>query len=147
LRSFNEESIMFYAISWSVVIGLLVLWSLAAWAFHSITAWVTSHAGVLAAGSGSTEGLQLPDWLVPWVPPEVASALDSMASALAPAIETLLEWAPALQGGLSVAVWLVWGLGSILLIVLGLLATGLIATLRRRSIGGTGPAATTNAPG
>ena len=36
---------------------------------------------------------------------------------------------------------------SILLIVLGLLATGLIATLRRRSIGGTGPAATTNAPG
>jgi hypothetical protein len=70
-----------------------------------------------------------------------------MASALAPAIETLLAWAPALQGGLSVAVWLVWGLGSILLVALGFLATGLIATLRRRSIGGTSPAATTNVPG
>ncbi|MDO9315069.1 MAG: hypothetical protein Q7T97_11035 [Burkholderiaceae bacterium] len=138
---------MFYALTWSVVFGLLALWSLASWVFHSITAWVVSNAGVLVAGSGSIEGLRLPDWLVPWVSPELTSALDSMASALAPAIETLLGWAPALQGGLSIAVWFVWGLGSILIVVLGFLVSGLIATLRRRAIGGRSPGLTTKVPG
>jgi len=129
---FNEgEAIMFYALSWLAVFSLIALWSLAVWAFHSITAWTVSNAGVLAAGTGAGEGLRLPDWLAPWVPPEFALALNSMASAVTPAIETVLGWAPALAGGLSVALWVVWGLGSILLIVLGFVATGLIAVLRR----------------
>jgi hypothetical protein len=55
-----------------------------------------------------------------------------MVHASIPAIEALLGWAPALAGGLSVAAWLVWGIGSILLVVLGFLATGMIAVLRRR---------------
>jgi hypothetical protein len=32
-----------------------------------------------------------------------------------------------------VAVWVVWGIGSVVLIVLGFMATGLIAVLRRRA--------------
>ena len=128
---------MFYALSWFVVFGLLALWSLAAWAFHAITAWTTANAGLLAAGSGVTQGLRMPDWLAPWVPPELTLALNSMASALAPATQALLEWAPTLQGGLAVAVWVVWGIGTTLLIVLGFMATGLIAVLRRRASRGT----------
>jgi len=133
LSRFIEESlIMFYALSWVVVFSLLALWSLAAWAFHSITTWTVANAGVLAEGSGVTQGLRMPDWLAPWVPPELALALDAMVSALASAIKSLVGWAPALEGGLSVAVWVVWGIGSVLLIVLGFLATALIAFLRRR---------------
>ena len=71
---------MLYALGGSVVFGFLALWSLAAWAFHTITAWTASNAG-----------------------------------------------------GLSVAVWVVWGIGSILLIVLGFVVTGLIAPLHRRA--------------
>ena len=123
---------MFYALGWFVVFSLLALWSFTAWAFHSITAWAISNAGVLAGGSGVTQSVRMPDWLAPWVPPELALALDSMASALTPTIEAVLGWAPALEGGLSVAVWVVWGIGSVLLVVLGFLATGLIAMLRRR---------------
>ena len=128
---------MFYALGWLVVLSLLALWSLAAWAFHSITAWTVSNAGVLAAGSGVTQGLRMPDWLAPLVPPDLALALGSMASALAPAIEAVPGWAPAIEGGLSMAVWVVWGIGSVLLIVLGFVATALIAALRRRSSGAT----------
>ena len=95
---------MFYALSWFVAFSLLAFWSLAAWAIHSITAWTVSNAGVLAGGSAVNQGLRMPDWLAPWVPPELALALHSMASAFTPAIETVLEWAPALAGGLSVAV-------------------------------------------
>jgi hypothetical protein len=128
-----EETFMFYAFSWFVVFGLLALWSLAAWAVHSITAWTISNAGALTGGAGATDGLRMPEWLAPWVPPEFALALNSMVSAIAPAIEAVLGWAPAMAGGLSVAVWVVWAIGSVLLVVLGFVATGLIAVLRRRA--------------
>jgi hypothetical protein len=123
---------MFYAFSWVAVLSLLALWSLSAWAFHAITAWTVANAGSLAGGAGADEGWRMPDWLAPWMPAEFALALKSMAAALMPAIDAVLAWAPALAGGLSVVVWVVWGLGSVLLIVLGLVATGLIAMLRRR---------------
>ena len=70
---------MFYALSWFVVFSLLALWSLAAWAFHAITTWAASNAGVLAGGSGAAQGLRVPDWLAPWMPPELALAVASMA--------------------------------------------------------------------
>ena len=138
---FIEKSlIMFYALSWVLVFSLLALWSLAAWAFHSITTWTVANAGVLAEGSGVTQGLRLPDWLAPWVPPELVLALDTMVAALAPAIKGLLGWAPALESGLSVAVWVAWGIGSVLLIALGFLATALIAFVRRRVAAPAAPA-------
>ena len=124
---------MFYALNWFLMLSLLALWSLAAWTFHAITAWTTSNAGVLAGVSGTTGGLRMPDWLAPWMPPELALALNSMVSALTPVIEAALGWAPELAGGLSVAVWVVWGIGTVLLIVSGFVVTGLIAVLRRRS--------------
>ena len=125
---------MFYAFNWFLVFGLLALWSLAAWALHSITAWTVSNAGVLTtAGAGAAEGLRMPDWLAAWVPPEFAPALNSMVSTFAPAMEAVLEWAPTLAGGLSVVVWVIWAIGSVLLIFLGFGVTGLIAALRRRA--------------
>ena len=123
---------MFYALNWFVVVSLFILWSLAAWAFHSLAAWTIANAGTLAGGDGAIEALQVPVWLAPWIPSEYASGLNLMISSLTPAIQTVLEWAPALAGGLSIAVWTVWAIGAALLIVLGLLVTGLIAVLRRR---------------
>lgn len=124
---------MFYALSWFAVLSLLALWSFGAWAFHSVGAWAVANAGAVAGDSGLTAVLRVPDWLAPWIPPELAQALTSMLSAVTPAIDTLLDWAPALAGGLSVAVWVVWAIGSVLLIVLGLVLSGTIAVLRRRA--------------
>ena len=123
---------MFYALNWFVVVCLFLIWSLAAWAFHSIAAWTVAKAGALAGGTETIEALQVPGWLAPWVPSEYASSLTLMISSLMPAIQTVLEWAPAMAGGLSIAVWAIWGIGTVLLIVLGLLATALIAFLRAR---------------
>ena len=124
---------MFHALNWLVVLSLLALWSLGAWAFHAAGAWTISNTDVLAGGAEAIEGLRLPDWLAPWLPPEAANALTSMMSAFMPAFQAVLDQAPALAGGLSVAVWAVWGVGSILLVVLGFVVTGLIAMLRRRA--------------
>ena len=123
---------MFYALSSFVVFSLLVLWSLATWAFHSLAVWTISNAGALAAGSGAIEALRVPAWLAPWVPGELTLALNSMIPALMTALEALLAWAPALAGGMTIAVWTVWGIGVVILIVLSFLVTGLIALLRRR---------------
>lgn len=130
---------MFYALSWFVVFSLLALWSLTAWAFHAIGAWTVSSAGVLANDARALDGLRLPDWIAAWVPPEIGSALTSMLTALIPAVEFVLGLVPALGAGLSVAVWIVWGIGSVLLIVLGFVLTGLIAMLRRRAFLRAGP--------
>lgn len=123
---------MFYALNWFVVVSLFMLWSLAAWAFHSIAAWTISNAGTLAGGPGAIESLQVPVWLAPWIPAEYASSLNLVISSLTPAIQTVLEWVPAMAGGLSIAVWTVWAIGAVLVIVLGFLLTGLIAVLSRR---------------
>jgi hypothetical protein len=66
-----------------------------------------------------------------------------MLSAFTPAVEAVLEWAPALAGGLSVAVWVIWAIGSAMLIVLGVVLSGMIAVLRRRS---TTPAISSGGP-
>ena len=124
---------MFHVLSWSVTFILLALWSLAAWAFHSIAAWTVSNAGVLAGGSGAIQSLRVPDWLAPWIPPELALALTSMLSASSPAIEAVLNQAPALAGGLSVAVWAVWGVGSVVIVILGVVCSRVITLLRRRT--------------
>ncbi|MDO9235936.1 MAG: hypothetical protein Q7U28_07890 [Aquabacterium sp.] len=123
---------MLYAVNWFVVVSLVILWSLAAWAFHSIAAWTLANAGTLAGGAGSIEALQVPVWLAPWIPSEYASSLNWMISSLTPAIQTVLEWAPAMTGGLSIAVWTAWATGAVLLVVLGFLVTGLVAVLSRR---------------
>jgi hypothetical protein len=136
---------MFYALNWFLVLGLLALWSLAAWAFHAVTVWTIANAGVLADATGASAGLHTPEWLAPWLPAELTTAVNSVVSALKPAVESVLGWAPSLAGGLSVAVWVVWGMGSVLLIGLGAVLSGLIALARRQASGslrGTGgPAA------
>ena len=132
---------MFYALSWFVVFGLLAHWSLGAWAFHAVAVWAVSNAGALTdsvtgAVSGA-DGVLLPDWLAPWVPPEIVQAMSSLLSGLAPAVEGLLQAAPSLAGGLSVAAWAIWGFGSVLLVLLGLGLHLLMAMWRRRD-GGSG---------
>ena len=129
---------MFYALSWFFVFGLFALWSLAAWAVHAVAVWTVSNAGAMTGVVSGVEGLHLPEWLAPWVPPEIAQAMTSLLSGFAPVVESLLQAAPALTGGLTMVTWVVWGLGSALLVLLGAGLHLLIAMLRRRG-GGSGP--------
>lgn len=130
---------MFYALSWFLVVVLLAMWSLAAWALHAVGVWAVSNAGALSGAASGASTMALPDWLAPWVPPEVAQwAIQAMAG-LAPFIDSMLQAAPALAGGLTVATWVIWGIGSVLLVLLGAGLHVLIALLRRRGGGGSGP--------
>jgi hypothetical protein len=61
----KEETIMFYALSWFVVLSLFALWSLGAWVFHAVAVWAVSNAGALTGAASGVEGLRLPEWLAP----------------------------------------------------------------------------------
>jgi hypothetical protein len=130
---------MFYTLSWFFVIALLALWSLAAWGLHAVTVWTVSNAGALSGAASGASTMALPDWLAPWVPPEVAQWASQLMAGLAPFIDSLLQAAPALAGGLTVATWVIWGIGSALLVLLGAGLHLLIALLRSRGGSGAGP--------
>jgi len=130
---------MFYALSWFVVVALLALWSLAAWALNAVAVWSVSSAGALSGAASGAGATSLPDWLAPWVPPEIAQSVSQMLAGLGPMVDSLLQAAPALAGGVTVATWVVWGIGSALLLMLGAGMHLLIALWRRRGSGGSGP--------
>jgi len=127
---------MFYALSWLVIFVMLVLWSIAAWALHAVAFWTVSNAGALSgAVSGAAtvaSNLALPEWLAAWVPPVLLEAIPNLMVELAPFINDLLKSAPALADGLTVAAWLGWGIGSVLLMLLGVGLHIVIAIWRRR---------------
>lgn len=130
---------MFYALSWFFILALLALWSLAAWALHALAVWTVSSAGALSSASSDAGKLALSDWLAPWVPPELVQAAASLVTGFGPLVDSLLQAAPALSGGLTAATWVVWGIGSALLLLLGAGLHLLIALWRRRGGGGSGP--------
>jgi hypothetical protein len=133
----QDQPIMLYALSWFVIFSVLALWSLAAWAVHAVAVWTVSYAGALTGAAAGVEGLRLPEWLASWVPPEIVQAMTSLLSGLAAAVEGLLQVAPALAGGFTVATWVIWGLGSALLVLLGTSLHLLVAMWHRRG-GGSG---------
>jgi hypothetical protein len=136
---------MFYAISWFFVALLLALWSLAAWALHTVAVWTVSVGGAVTGAATSGISVALPDGLAAWVPPEVAEWVSLGMAGLRPAFDSLLQLAPALSGGLTVATWVIWAIGSLLLVLLGAGLHLLIALWRRYGGTGSGPSAAPSA--
>jgi hypothetical protein len=128
---------VFYALSWFVVVALLALWSLTAWALHAVTVWTVSNAGALSGAAAGAGAIRLPDGLAPWVPPEIAKSVNALLAGLGPVVDSLLQAVPALAGGVTVVTWVIWGIGSALLVLLGGGLHLLIALWRRRG-GGSG---------
>lgn len=123
---------MFYALSWFFVIALLALWSLVSWALHAAAVWTVSNAGALTGVASGASSIALPDWLAPWMPPEAAQWASQLMAGLAPFVDGLLQAAPALAGGLTVAAWVIWSAGSVALVLLGVGLHLLVALMRRR---------------
>jgi hypothetical protein len=131
-----------YVLSWFLILCLLALWSLAAWGLSALAIWSVAQSGQWAGAASGAHRVPLPDWLAPWLPAEIGHGLAALLAGLAPAIDALLQATPALAGGLTVASWVLWGLGSALLLLLGAGLHLVIAMWRRR---GGGPGASAGA--
>ena len=123
---------MLSILSWFLILSLFALWSLTVWAANVIALWALANAGAWTGAASGAAGLALPDWLAPWVPLGFAQALTAMLDDVVPMVDRLIQSAPALAGGITVAAWVVWALGSVMLILLGAGLHVLIALWRRR---------------
>lgn len=139
---------MVYALSWFFVFALLALWSLAAWALHAVAVWAVSNAATLTGSAIGSDAITVPDWLAPWIPPEVAQWASQLMADGVPFVDGLLTAVPSLAGGLTVFAWAIWGIGSLLIVTLGVGLHLVIALWRRRGSSGTGPSSGSSmAPG
>jgi hypothetical protein len=136
---------------WIFVFALLAVWSLAVWAGHAGAVWAVSQAGSLSGSAADVAAFPLPPWLELWVPRELLEWLPRMAADLAPLIDSLLQAVPALAGALTVVAGLLWALGALPLLLLGVgLQMMLIARRRLPSPGhrtGSGPGSGSTAHG
>ena len=64
--------------------------------------------------------------------------MGALLSSLGPIVESLLKAAPSVAGGVTVASWVIWGMGRALLLVLGAGLHLFLAMWRRRRSGRTG---------
>lgn len=121
---------------WFSMLLLVGFWSLGMALLYAATAWALGQAGALSGVPDLVRALELPAWLGPWIPPELAPVATGLLGALEPLLALMIQWAPALGGGLVVLAWALWGLGLLMILLLGLALTALVLFLRRSSAGG-----------
>lgn len=110
---------MVYALIWFFVATLVACWSLAVWVLHSISAWALGSAGGLSGIPTAAANIPRPEWLATWLPTEAWQAMVDLIHGTVPVINSLLQSLPALDSGLAVVAWLVWGVGTAMLVLLG----------------------------
>jgi hypothetical protein len=99
---------------WVVVLLLLAVWSGLVWSGEALLAAALSKAGTLGSGDWS-----LPEALTSWLPVPVAEWLAGTLETLTPQLQALASTLPWLSGGVTVLAWVVWSLGALCLLGIG----------------------------
>lgn len=122
---------MFYAMTWVLMAVLLALWSAAAWALHALATWSGAQAGGLAGLPDQVVALGAPAWLEPWLPAGAQESWTAILAAFAPFFDYLLAIAPGMAAWAAPLIWVLWAVGGIMLLVLGVGATLMIRVVKR----------------
>ncbi|OAH31870.1 hypothetical protein [Serratia marcescens] len=108
--------------TFALLLGAMALWTLLAWGVAGVLTWLPALADAAGSASLPVSGVLslvpqtvLDAWL-PW--------LKQLGSGLASYFPLLLNWA-------GYAVWLLWGLGMLALILLGALAHRYLSAAQR----------------
>ena len=128
---------MAFLVGWVLVLLLLAFWSGLVMAVQSFLAGLLAHAGTVGASDWS-----LPEALRNWLPTAVGDWLVSTVETWTPQLQSLASALPSLAGGVTVLAWVVWTLGAVLLLGLGL-AIHVAVALWRKSKQSTPPPAVT----
>ena len=126
---------MLYIANWTFVTLLIALWSLAAWAFHGVVVWAVTKAPSLTGPAADLSSVPVPAWLLQLFPIEAIQGLIVALTETWSMLAGFLQSAPSVATGVTVVTWTVWGLGSAVLLALGVGIHLCVSLWRRRSIG------------
>jgi hypothetical protein len=116
------------ALIWSLSALLALLWTGLAAAVAAIVRWTADNLGqapIDAVGTAAGS-LAIPAWLAPWIDAAGWGAAQEAVTAWVTALSAALPFVGTAVGWLVPAVWLTWGLGIVVLLVLTLLAVWLL---------------------
>ena len=126
---------MLYIANWTFVTLLIALWSLAAWAFHGVVVWAVTKAPSLTGPAADLSSVPVPAWLLQFLPIEAIQGLIVALTETWTLLAGFLQAAPSVATGVTAVTWTVWGLGSAVLLAVGVGIHLCVSLWRRRSIG------------
>ena len=126
---------MLYIANWSIVLLLFALWSLAAWAFHGLVVWAVTVAPTLTGPAADLSSVPVPAWLLQFLPIEAVQGLIVALTDTWALLAGFLQAAPSVATGVSVVTWTVWGLGSAVLVAVGVGVHICVSLWGRRKLG------------
>ncbi len=126
---------MLYIANWTFVTLLIALWSLAAWAFHGVVVWAVTKAPSLTGPAADLSSVPVPAWLLQLFPIEAIQGLIVALTETWTLLAGFLQAAPSVATGVTAVTWTVWGLGSAVLLAVGVGIHLCVSLWRRRSIG------------
>jgi hypothetical protein len=122
---------MWHVVVWALVAMLAAPWTLACMGLHWLLSGPDWSVGDTDTWLRWLERWQIPVWLADWLPMASVTALKAWLTALGPWVESLLAQAPALLTWLVPLLWIAWGLGLLVLVMLGVAGSVLVVALRR----------------
>ncbi|PTT92590.1 hypothetical protein DBR42_01640 [Pelomonas sp. HMWF004] len=118
-------------IGWALVLLLLALWSVLVMAAQALLSAALTHAGALGSGDWA-----LPEVLTAWLPVPMAEWLAGTVETLTPQLQWLAGLLPSLAGATTLLAWVVWGLGALLLLLVGVAGHVAVALWRKSAASG-----------
>lgn len=122
---------MWHLLVWALVALVAVPWTLACLAAHWLLTGPDWSSGGVQDWMAWLEQWRIPVELAAWLPMEAITALKAWLTALGPWVEQALAMAPALLGWLVPLLWLGWGLGLLVMLLVGVAGSVLVAAVRR----------------
>lgn len=122
---------MWHALVWAVVAFLAVPWTLLCLGLQWLLTGPDWTAGAVRDWLPWIEQWQIPVWLAVWLPMDAITALKTWLTTLGPWLDSAIAHAPALLGWLVPLLWLGWGLGVLVLLLLGAAGSALVVAMRR----------------
>jgi hypothetical protein len=120
---------MLYLLMWAMIGLLFIFWTAVAWGLHLAAQWFAGmapaqlEAVTTGAGDAARQAiplLGLPEGLTAVLPAGVIEPWQALAQSFLPWLQSLLQQVPALVSWLSPAIWIGWGLGTLLLLLSGI---------------------------
>lgn len=120
---------VWHGLAWTLILALWGVWSLLCWLARLVVGWDGWRQG--ADWAAHVPELPLPDWLSAWLGLEWVQRLRDALVAWGPELQGWMQSWPDLSGIATGVLGLVWALGTVLLVLLGVGLSGVIVLVRR----------------